>query len=100
MAYTYGKTVAETREKDDLEKLVTERELWCLEWDWIRQFQVSYPKRSGPFQYVSKNAFKGVHFTTFSAEKGKIHVQADTSLEALLINRVFIYAEEQNPPLF
>ena len=99
MFYTFSKFVYEVKERDKLETLVTGREVWCLPWDWIQQFPVSYPS-SGSFRYVPKHKFKGIDFTTFSTNKGNIHVQTDTSLEARLINRVLMYSEEQTPPLF
>ncbi len=100
MFYTFSKEVAKVKKKDKLEELVMGREVWCLPWDWIQQFPIFYPKASGPFRYVPKHKFEGIEFTSFSTTKGSIHVQTDTSLEARLINRVLMYSEEPNPPLF
>ncbi len=100
MFYTFAKPVPEVRKKDKLETLVIEREVWCLPWDWIQQFPIHSPKASGPFHYVPKHKFNGIDFTTFSTNKGKLHVKTNTTLEGRCINRIFMYTEETNPPLY
>lgn len=96
MAYTFSKSVSETRERDKLEPLVTGREVWCLPWDWIQKFPISSPKFSGPFRYVPiKQLPKPETMTSFEEEKGKIYVPRDSSLEMHLINRRFMANEEE-----
>ncbi len=97
MKYTLSKPVCEVVERDDLEQLVTSREVWCLPWTWVQSFPISYPKRSGPFRYVPiKQLPKKETMTIFEQGKGKIYAPRDTDLEALLINRALSYAQEED----
>lgn len=88
MFYSFSKKVKDTKKAEDLEALVTEREVWCIPWNWIRQFPISKPQRSGPFRYVPGHRLpKGNKITTFLEEKGKIYVPKNSSLETHLMNR-------------
>ena len=88
MFYTFSKRVKDTKITEDLEALVTEREVWCIRWNWIRQFPISRPQRSGPFRYVPAYKFpKPERMTTFYEEKGRVYAPKDSNLEAHLINR-------------
>ncbi|MSR86116.1 hypothetical protein EXS74_01840 [Candidatus Woesearchaeota archaeon] len=91
MFYTFAKEVKDVKKGEDLETLVTEREVWCIPWDWIRQFPVHNPKHSGPFRYVPKHRLPPPNeMTIFEEEKGRIYVPKNSNLETHLINRVFI----------
>ena len=95
MFYSFSKKVKEIDEKEDLEALVTEREVWCMPWDWIRKFPISRPKKTGPFHYVARHQLPDPStMTTFEETKGKIYTPQDSDLETYLINRKLSMCED------
>ena len=96
MSYSFSKKVKEVSDTEDLEALVTQREVWCMPWNWIRKFPISKPKKSGPFRYVPKKTLPNPNkMTIFEEEKGRIYVQKNSTLESHLINRALILGEEE-----
>ncbi len=51
--YDMSKDFDKIKKKDKLEDLITKRTVVALEWDWIKQFPVSYPK-TGPYRLGAK----------------------------------------------
>jgi len=71
----------------NIEKLVSSREVWFLEWDWVKQFPVSYPK-TGPYVYVNKSLFPDEDsFDRFDKERGTLFLPKDSILEERLIQK-------------
>ena len=88
MFYTFSQKVKTVSIRDDLESFVTEREVWCMPWDWVKQFLISRQKKSGPFRYVPKHQLPNPNtMTIFNENKGNIYVPKDSNLETYLINR-------------
>lgn len=59
--------------RSNVEKNVVEREVRLLPWDWMTQFQVNYPKASGPWRYVHEKDFPdGDYFERFETKDSVI----------------------------
>ncbi len=63
------------------DRFVSERHVWFFQWDWIRQFAVSYPK-TGPYVQINKNNFpSNKTFTRATFKRGILYVPKHSSLE-------------------
>ena len=82
--YRLTKSVTEIKMDEDLEQLITEREIWFLPWDWIRTFPISTPK-TGPYRYAAKPKFPLQNtFTTFQEKNGTLYIPIGSTLEKKL----------------
>lgn len=70
---------------DRLEEFVTEREVWFMEWSWIKQFPVATPK-TGPYVYIYQKDLHHIQseMQTKEIPKGIIHYPSGSLLEKLL----------------
>lgn len=72
---------------EEIPTVITNREVWFLDWNWIRQFPTSNAK-TGPYVYVHKNQFPlSDHFSTMEENGGILHIPRNSLLE-----------EKLNPP--
>lgn len=95
MFYTFAKEVKEVKLGENLEALVTDREVWCMPWKWIRRFPVHNPQPSGPFRYVPRHKLPNPkRMTRFEEDKGRIYIPKDSRLETHLVDRVLILSRE------
>lgn len=64
----------------DVDQIVTNRNVWFFPWDWIKQFDVWYPK-TGPYIYVHKKDFPPNNkFRRFRRKGGVLYVPQDSML--------------------
>ena len=69
----------------DLNKFITDREVWFLPWNWIRQFRVHRPE-TGPYRYVSKKRFPPEKkFERVDCSGGRLYLPRDSLLEQKII---------------
>lgn len=104
--YKLSKPVRQIKEREDLEDLITKREVWCLPWEWMSQFPETRPsQKSGPYRYVSATKFPDAETMTvftkkrkhlFGEQIGTIYVPKGSHLEAYLINKELISAQEED----
>ena len=96
LLYKMAKPVKSVNQKESLEDLIKEREIWCLPWKWMDQFPISTPKESGPYLYVLGSKIPDPSTMTtfiyplnklFGIQTNKIYAPKDSYLEAYLINR-------------
>ena len=72
--------------RHNIGKLVTSRDVWFFDWDWVKQFPVSRPK-TGPYVYVKRSFFpEDNHFHRFVKKGGTLYVPKDSALEERLAN--------------
>ncbi|MBW3011936.1 hypothetical protein KY311_02020 [Candidatus Woesearchaeota archaeon] len=65
-------------------RLIQKREVWFIDWDWVRQFPVSYPK-TGPYVYVKEENFPDRKtMKRFSKKGGTLYLPDNCVLEERL----------------
>ncbi len=67
----------------DLEKLVYDRRVWLLEWDWINQFSVSEAK-TGPYVYVHNDDLKKEKFVSYKSNNGMFNFCKGSGIEKMI----------------
>lgn len=81
--YNLRKPVQEI-EAADVGKNVATREVWFIDWDWIRQFPISSAK-TGPYIYVHKRNFPSSdNFYKIKEKGGTLYVPKNSFLEERL----------------
>jgi hypothetical protein len=88
MLYGLSRPVKEIYRRRDLERYVTLRETWILSFDWILQYPVHCPEKSGPFRYPKRKDFPS-HDCFFGFEydsSKKIYVHKDCPIALEKIN--------------
>jgi len=74
--------------RKSVEPFVDHRELYLFNWDWIKQFPVSYPK-TGPYVYVHKSDFPDEsNFARVESEGSVIFLPKNTLLEERVLSVV------------
>lgn len=72
--------------RNNIEGLIKDREAWFMEWGWVKQFPVSYP-RTGPFLYPKIRALPdSSYFSTFERSGGALYVPKGSVLEDRLLS--------------
>ena len=71
--------------KEALEDLLTIREAWFLEWDWVRQFPISTKPKTGPYIYVGIRDFSDkLNFHNVYRNKSSLHIPMNSILENMI----------------
>ena len=85
LVYGLTKTPSDIRGRD-IGKFVSSRHVWFLEWDWVRQFPVSYPE-TGPYRYVhaNKDFPPEEEFTRLEEQGGILYLPKGSTLEHKLV---------------
>ena len=68
----------------NVERLISERKVWLLEWDWIKKLPICDPK-TGPYVYIHKKDFIDTKFRRYEASNGILYLPINTPLEERLI---------------
>jgi hypothetical protein len=67
--------------KKNIDNIVSERNIWFMDWDYVRQFPSYHPK-TGPYVYVTKNKFPPDEtFQRFERKGGNLYVPKGSLLE-------------------
>ena len=86
--------IAENISDRSLEQLVTERTLWLVEWDWMREREVWYPK-TGPYCYPKRHELpNGTYFDPYTFDHLQVFIPR--RLRSLK-NRLFASPESTEP---
>ena len=81
----YDLSIAPTQIKSEkVNRFVTRREIWFIEWNWINQFPISNAK-TGPYVYIGKTQFPDSnYFKKFHRRKDNLFVPNVSVLETML----------------
>lgn len=85
--YNLVKEPRKIKKSEDLEPLVSKREAWFFDWDWIKQFPISRKRKTGRYRYppikVIREQQEG--FREITIDKNTLYVPRDTPLEKRLV---------------
>lgn len=83
LLYDLNKTVRKIR-RSDFPSVITDREIWLINWGWAKTRPVHYPK-TGPYVYARQKYFPPDNsFSHIRKNGGLIHATKNSSLEDLL----------------
>ncbi|HTZ41669.1 MAG TPA: hypothetical protein VMC07_00470 [Candidatus Omnitrophota bacterium] len=81
LLYDTTKPICDMTESENIAKFMVDRDVWFLEWDWIRQFPVHYAP-TGPYVYPKKKDFPADnYFRKIKVQGGRLYVPNDSSLD-------------------
>ena len=80
LSYGLTKPVKKIRIDENLAKLVIDIDVKLIDWEWIKQFPISYPK-TGPYVYVHSKDYPEEYFEKYEKNDGLIYFPKGSILE-------------------